>query len=537
LAGFWKLARGIVRRDKVRLLVWLVAVPAVTIPSLGAYGEMFETPESAAARAALMATPTGTVFGGPGYGLDNYTTGPMIANELLLWLNLTVALAAILLVVHMTRREEETGRLELVGAAAVGRQAPLAAALAVVGLEVVLIGLALGVGCLVAYPELAPADCLAFGWAIGAVGLAFLAVGAVAAQVAVSGRGAGALACAVLGLAFLARAAGDTAAVRGDPDWASWLSPLGWTARSRVFVDLRLWPILLIVAFALVVGAAAWLLAARRDLGAGLIEARPGPAEAARSLLSPSGLVWRRTKGSFLAWAGGATLLALCMAPVMGSLGDYLEDNPLLAEVLGVPPEAGLDALTEAFSGVIVLYMAMLMGAYAVAAVNQLRADELAGLTARALAEPVSRLRLLGAAEVTVGACALMGMGLAGVVYCAVVAADSSAGLALAGSVAGSALRAFPALIATVALASCLAAGFPRLAALSWLPFAYAFVHMIVGEVLGLPSWTRFLSQFTALPLSPAADFEWGPALALGALAVVLFWLAHRRFQARDLLA
>jgi ABC-2 type transport system permease protein len=536
LTGFWKLARGIVRRDRVRLLVWLVAVPAVTIPSLGAYGEMFETPQSAAARAALMATPTGTVFGGPGYGLDHYTTGAMIANELLLWLNLTVALAAILLVVHMTRREEETGRLELVGAAAVGRQAPLAAALAVAGAEVALIGLALGLGCLV-YPDLGLGNCLAFGLAIAANGLAFLAVGAVAAQIASTGRAAGGLASACLGLAFLARAAGDWAAVRGEPDWASWLSPLGWAARTRVFVDLRWWPILLMVAFALVVGAVAWRLAARRDAGAGLVPARPGPAAAAKSLANPSGLVWRRTRGSFLGWAGGATLLALAMGPVMGSLGGYLEDNPLMAEVLGVDPQAGLEALTEGFSGVIVLYTAMLMGAYAITALNQLRADELAGLAARALAEPVSRLRLLGASQVTVGACALMGMSLAGIAYCAVVAGDSSMGAEVAGNVAASVLRAFPALVATVALASCLAAGFPRLAALSWAPFAYAFAHMILGQVLGFPAWTRFLSQFTAVPLSPGADFEWGPALVLLALAAGLFWLAHRRFRARDLLA
>ncbi|MDR2252671.1 MAG: hypothetical protein LBD97_02215, partial [Bifidobacteriaceae bacterium] len=257
--GFWKLAHGIVRRDRLRLALWLVAVPGVTAPTLSAYGGMFETKASAQARAAIMATPTGTVFGGPGYGLDDYTTGAMIANELLLYLDITVALAALLLVTHMTRREEETGRLELVGAAPVGRWAPLAAALAVTAAEVTLIGLSLGFGCM-AYPSLGKGDCIAFGLAVAGTGLAFTGVGAVAAQVANSGRAAAGLGAAVLGAAFLARAVGDTAAVRGEPAWASWISPLGWANQTRVFVDLRCWPLLLTLAFALVAGAAGVLL-------------------------------------------------------------------------------------------------------------------------------------------------------------------------------------------------------------------------------------------------------------------------------------
>ncbi|MDR2453758.1 MAG: hypothetical protein LBD51_04270 [Bifidobacteriaceae bacterium] len=533
--GFRKLTRGIVRRDRLRLGLWLVAVPAVTLPSLAAYGSVFETEQSAQARAALMATPTGTVFGGPGYGLDNYTAGAMVANELLLFLDITVALAALLLVTHMTRREEETGRLELVGAAPVGRRAGLAAAVAVTAAEVTGIGLALGFGAML-YPELDPTDCLALGLAIAATGLAFTGLGALAAQVSGTGRGAAGLGAAVLGGAFLARAVGDTAAARGDSAWASWLSPLGWPNQTRVFVDLRWWPILLSLAFALVTGAAAAFLAARRDHGAGLVAPRAGPARASAALAGPLGLVWRRTRVSLLGWTAGAVTLALCMGPVLGSLSDYLTDNPVMSEWLGLDPAAGASAVIEGFTALIILYLAMLLAASAISAVGAFPGDERQGFAARQLAEPVARERLLGATLGGATASTLVGFGLAAGAYVLVVALNPTVSPGLAADVAAASLRALPGLVATVALAGFLVAAFPRLAALSWAPFAYAFAHVILGPALKLPDWTRYLSPLSAVPYSPATAPDW-PALAtLLVAAAALAFAAFRRFRTRDLL-
>jgi ABC-2 type transport system permease protein len=520
----------------LRLGLWLAGVPLVTVPTLGAYSGAFETAESAQARAAIMATPTGTVFGGPGYGLDHYTPGAMVANELLLYLDIVVALAAILLVVHATRHEEEDGRLELVGAAAVGRRAPLAAALGVVAAEVTAIGLALGLGCMF-YPDLAKADCLALGLAVAATGLAFTGVAALTAQVASTGRGAAGLGAAVLGVAFLLRAVGDTATVQGGGAWwVSWLSPLGWAARMRLFVDLRWWPLALPVVFALATAAAAWLLAARRDLGAGLIPAHAGPATAPDNLKGISGLAWRRTQGSWLGWAAGSLTIALAMGPATSSMRGYITDNPSIARVLGVDAGAGIDTVVEAFSALITLYVGLFMAAYAISAMGTLLSDELAGRGALLLAEPVRRGRLLGATAFTAAACALLGAATAGTAFGLVIAASRAVDLTVAIGVAGAMLRVFPALIATVALASFLIGAFPRFAALSWVPVGYAFLHAIVGPALGWPAWTRYLSPLSAVPLSPADDVPLAPVAALLALAAVLFWAARRAYTRRDIL-
>lgn len=75
-----------------------------------------------------MESPTAQVVTGPGYGLDDYTFGAMLANELLSWLAIVVALMSIFLVVRHTRTEEETGRSELVRASVVGHHAMTCAA-------------------------------------------------------------------------------------------------------------------------------------------------------------------------------------------------------------------------------------------------------------------------------------------------------------------------------------------------------------------------------------------------------------------------
>jgi ABC-2 type transport system permease protein len=527
---------GIVRRNRLRLVIWLVAVPGVTLPSLGAYGTVFGTETGAKGRALIMATPTGTIFGGPGYGLDNYTMGAMVANELLIWLNVTIALAAILLMVHLTRHEEDTGRLELVGAAAVGRAAPLTAALTVVAGEVILISLALGFG-MMAYPELAKVDCLALGLAVAATGLTFTGVGAVMAQLAWTGRAAAGLSCAVLGVAYALRAVGDTLAVQGGSGWASWLSPLGWAAQGRIWVNLRWWPLLLGVACGAALTVLALILAGRRDQGAAILPEIHGPARADKALKQPSSLVWRRIQASFLAWSFGVVAVGAAMGPAMGSLADYVRDNPAMMEFFGLDKSDGIDPIAEAFSGMVVLYLAVIMGAFGITAMNQMHSDELTGLVARSLEQPVSRDKLLGANELTVALSTLLGMGLGGVAYYGAVVSNRELDPGVAPAVAEAVLRSFPGLVATVALASFLVAVLPRLTALSWPFLAYPAVHQLLSTASDWPAWTRLAAPLSAASLTPGTPFDWRASIGLFAVAALLISAAHQRFRERDLLA
>src|SRR5262249_44096901 len=145
-----------------------------------------------------------------------------------------VGLMSVLTVVRHTRTEEETGRLELLGATVVGRNAPLTAALLVTGLANVVIAVLAALGLMAT--GLAPAGSWAFGLATALVGLLFAALAATTVQLTQSGRAAGGIAMAVLGGVYLLRAAGDS-----GPTWLSWLSPLGWALHMRPYADERWW--------------------------------------------------------------------------------------------------------------------------------------------------------------------------------------------------------------------------------------------------------------------------------------------------------
>lgn len=179
LAGTRALAGLALRRDRIILLAWVLlaaGVVASTASSIrGLYTTLAERQQYAA---TVGANPASAVLGGPGFGLPNL--GGIIVAEMGSVLLALIALAGILLVVRYTRTEEETGRAELLGSAAVGRQACLAAALLVVGGVELLMGIATS-ALLIGY-GLPVAGSVALGLAVTGAGWVFAGVAAVAAQ-------------------------------------------------------------------------------------------------------------------------------------------------------------------------------------------------------------------------------------------------------------------------------------------------------------------------------------------------------------------
>ena len=69
---------------------------------------------------------------------------------------------------------------------------------------------------------------------------------------------------------------------RRRPAWLSWLSPFGWSTRLRAWPEPRWWVLLLDLGLAAALaGRRGTCLRARRDLGSGVLPARPGPARRA----------------------------------------------------------------------------------------------------------------------------------------------------------------------------------------------------------------------------------------------------------------
>jgi ABC-2 type transport system permease protein len=527
LAGTGTLLRLALRRDRVRLAAWVLGIGALTAMTVSSLAEVYPTATDRAIRAELMRNPASILLGGPGYGLDDYTLGAMVANELVLTVVIAAAIMAILLTVRHTRAEEETGRAELVRAGAVGHAAPLAAALGLAAIATTAVGLVI-TGALVA-GGLGAVDSLATGLGTGLTALAFAGVAAVAAQLTEHARAASGTALALLGVAVVVRGAGDIAEQGGSA--LSWLSPVAWTQQTRAFVDLRWWPLLLTAGIVAGAGALAWRLAGRRDLGAGLVRPRPGPAQASAALSGPVALAARLQRGAVLSWATGLFVLGL----VLGSLGDavaaMLADAPQFAEFLASAP--GADP-TETFFAATLLYVGLGAGAYAASSVLRMRGEETSGRVEPLLATALSRLHWAGAGlVVTAGAAVVLlvagGLGMG--ISAAVVAGDAG----LVATLAGAALAYLPAVLLVAGIAAALFGLAPRATPLVWVVVGYAVVLGMLGGLLGLPQWVLDTSPFGVTPALPGAELEAAPLVVLGALAAGLLAAGLAGIRRRDL--
>jgi ABC-2 type transport system permease protein len=501
------------RRDRIRIPVWVLAIGLSVMGSVASFAQTYPTAADRQTRAEVIDTPLARLFVGPGFGSDDYTYGAMTANELLPITSVAVALMSTFLVVRHTRAEEEDGRADLVRAAAVGRHATAAAALAVVlGAEVVL-GALLTIGLPASLDGLSTRGSLAFAAALVGVGFVAAAVALVVAQLVVGARaGIGATAI-VLGAAYLVRAIGD---MGGGP--LSWLSPFGWATELRAYVDERWWTLLLPLAATVVLTAAALAISARRDVGSGLIADRPGPASASPRLAGPFGLALRLQRASLGWWTACLFLLGLLYGSFAERAGDLYRDVSALDDYLA---RIGAADPADQYLALTLFVSALIAAGFAVQSVLRLRGEELATRADTVLATPVSRARwvashLVPALGGSVALLAAYGFG------AGTSRAISTGDATQLPRLLGAALAYVPALWVFAGLATALFGLVPRAVGAAWAAVAaFAFVGFI-GPVLHLPGWVHDLSPVEHVPRLPVADASVLPLVVLTLVAAGL---------------
>ena len=525
--GTWTLVRFILRRDRVRLPVWIVIIVGLVVSTGASYtsGTLFATDAEVAARNELVAAnPAAIVFTGPGYGYEDVSLdnmGPMVANEMSGSTLLLVAIMSILLVVRHTRAEEEAGRADLVRSGVVGAfAAPTAAVVVLTGANVVMaVLLALSLMSI----GLPAAGSFAFGIGVASIGVVFAAIGVLTAQLAEFGRGASGLALAIMGGLFGLRGIGDIT----NPA-LSWLSPFGWAQAMRPYAGEVWWTALLSLGLAVLVVAAALVIIRRRDVGAGIVRPSPGPATASDLLARPLGLAFRLQRGSIVVWGIVLAVMGSGVAYIV-TQADQLAEMEALRRVF---MQSGGD-LVDSIFGTYLMFMALLAMAYALLGAGQLRSEETAGRAEPVLATATSRLRWAGSHVAVVVAGTIFVLGLGGLVAGAIHAANVGDPSQLP-RLFGLALTWVPATLVFIGLSVALFGLWPRAMVLAWVVYAYGSLATMFGPLLELPAWFDDLSPIGQTPLVPGAELDPVPLLALAAVATALIGLGLIGFARRD---
>lgn len=519
LTGTRHLIRLILRRDRIRLPIWILGLTTVIWFSASAVQSVYNTPAKIAAYGATVAnSAVGKLFAGIPYDVD--TIGGITAYEVTATAGIGAAMMVTFLVVRHTRGEEEAYTAELLRSTVLGRHAAIVATLTVAA------GASLVLGALdalaLAATGLPWTDTAAHGLALAGVGLSFTAVAVAAAQVTASARGAlGLSIAAVLGL-FVLRGWG--AAV---DNWLVWTAPFGWQEGVRPFGETRWWLLAPFVVFTAVMLALASWLAANRDFGAGLLPPRAGRPRATGTLMHPVGLALRQQRGQLLGWAGGVVVLGATFGAFATEVIELVEANPEIGEVLG-----GADDVVRGYFAYMINFMAVVITGYAISSALRLRHEESAGHAEITLATGISRTRwaLSWLCATVIGTLTvLLLMGLSSGAVDVLVTGEPD----LFWPLVWASLATAPAVLVLVGVTVLLHGVAPRMVLLAWAPFAFALVYTYLGALLDFPDWAAALSPFWHLPQLPVEDFDATPGLVLllvTGLAVALgIWGLRRR--------
>jgi ABC-2 type transport system permease protein len=519
------------RRDRVILTIWILGIAVLVAGSASAVSTEFESPGARAAVLRLgLATPSLLALRGIPNG---DSAGSLLWFQVFTFLAVTVGLMNTFFATRHGRADEEHGRRELVAAGAVGRSAPLVAT-AVFGVAAnVVLGLLDSLGFLAVGYE--PEGSFLAGLALTTVGVSFLGIGMLAGELAPTSRSANSIGVVAVLLAYALRGAGDalgTPDLRGitlAPAWPSWLSPIGWAQKSLAFTSDRVGFAVLPVLLALAAGALAFVVHARRDLGAGLMPERDGRASAGRGLRSLFALDGRLQRGAIIGWSVGGALLGAITGALARAAQSVVSDNAQATKVLKLLAPSGQDTV-GLLIGTIMILIGMLAAAAGIQGVLRVRAEEADGRAELVLASPVSRSRWLADGLLVGGTATASVMVLAGLAAAAGFAASGSS--AEGWRALGQALAELPAALAAVALAAVLIAVLPRMSVLlAWLLFAAAIVIGLFGPLLKLPKDLQEASPFSHVPAVPFTDWTSTVVLLLVdvALAAVAIALVRRR--------
>jgi ABC-2 type transport system permease protein len=525
-----RLVTLILRRERIVSAVWILMLALFSVGIAPALDNMFDI-EARGALIEMVKNPAMVAMVGPVYGIDNYTSGAMYSNMVLLWVILAVAVMNILLVVRHTRGDEERGRVEVVRSLPVGRLSGLNAAMiaAIIINSTLAILTGLGIAAM-GIESMDFAGSMLYGAALGVSGMFFAAVAGLFSQLSASSRGATGFSFTALFVAYIMRAAGDL-----NSEALSLISPIGLILRAQVFVENYWWPVFIVMLLAAAVAAIAYALNAVRDMDQGFIHARPGRREASSFLRSPFGLAFRLTRNTLFVWFIAMFVLGASYGSVLGDIDNFVANSDFYSMFIGLNPHF---TSAQMFVSMVISIMAMFSVVAVLMIIMRLRGEEREGRAEHSLSRAVSRVKymkdyviLTFAASILIQIAAVKG------IYISALTVLPNSGDLTLGYLLMASMVYMPAIWVMIGAAFFLIGLLPRATSAIWGYFGFSFFASFIGRIPGLlPEWLGKLTPFGYIPQLPTDSVNYSTLAILTIVAAVLTAAGFTSFAKRDML-
>jgi ABC-2 type transport system permease protein len=280
--------------------------------------------------------------------------------------------------------------------------------------------------------------------------------------------------------------------------------------------------------------AGAYRISARRDLGAGILPPRLGPADAAPGLRTSLALAWRLQRGTLLAWAVAFTAFGAGLGGVARSVTEQLNASEALRGL--IERMGGGGRPVDGFFAFVIYLMSQVITVYAIQATLRLRAEETSGRADTILTGPVGRLRWAGghlAIVVAGSGIVLAGLGLGmGLIY-GLSTGDPGGEIP---RLLGASLTRLPSVLVLAAISALVYGLMPRLAAIvPYTALGLCLVLEFAVELLDADPSILKVSPFVQTPGLPVTEFTMTPLVLLAVVAAGLTAAGLAGLHRRDL--
>jgi ABC-2 type transport system permease protein len=424
---------------------------------------------------------------------------------------------------RLLRGDEEAGRYDLLLAGQTTRRRAAGQALAGLGAGLLAMFVMTALGTIVTGRSssvgFSLGQCLYFSLALVAGAAMFLAIGALASQLASTRRRAAAMAGVVFGVAYALRMVADS---NPGLHWLVRLSPLGWIEESRPLTDpdpIALLPVLVLL---ILVTAVTVHLAGIRDLGAGALPGRGSSPPHLALVGGPAGLAVRLMRPTALGWLFAVAAFSVLIGTTAeSSAKDATGSNGIGQEIgrLG-----GHGSLVTDYLGLIFLVLALLIALMAAGQITAMRTEEANGYLENLLVRTVTRTSWF-AGRLALSCILLVTAGIVAGIGAWAGTASQHSGVRF-GSLVTAGLNIVPPGLFLLGLGALVLGAWPRHTSTAVYGYlAWSFLVEFAGGVVHTSHWLMDTSVFFHMVPAPATSPDWSSAAiitGLGTLGAVI---------------
>ena len=522
-----KLSKFYLKRTWLSSLVWTTILLFLTIFVAVMFTNLYGTPEDRIGMAETMQNPAMVAMVGPIFDVDNYTNGAMYAQMMLIFIIITLAIMNIFLVVKLTRGDEESSRLEVVRSLPVGRLSNLLSTMIVVIITNIVIAFLIAFSLSILRIEsMDVVGSILFASSVGLSGIFFGSIAALFSGVSSTSRGAVTISCIFLGIAYLVRGIGDVSV-----EFLSYISPLGIPLRTQVFVNNYWWPLAILLVFTVIVTMIAFYVNSIRDLGAGLIAAKPGRSEASKWLQTPMGLTTRLLKPVLIGWGITLLLMGISYGAVFGDIENFLYGSEMMQQIF---LNNDRFTISEQFMTTLMAISSIVATIATLLVILKIRSEEKKERLENLYSKKVSKNKVLSSYVILSVISSMLFMFLFAFGLWIASSNVMEEPIAFMTMFFG-AMVYLPAIWVMIGITLLLIAYLPKRTGFIWGFLGISFFTVYIGALVNLPNWFLILIPYTSIPRVPVEEFSIIPLIVLTIIAIVMFAAGFIGYKNRDI--